>query len=215
LRVDLIESIQKFAQVRYSSNGITAFVYASDLKKAPATATQAAPSSDIIRVVSKLKWANSLLPSKEVLLTEGKPTVHLLFLAGKDTEIELSVVKETLKPGFKATINRQGQSGISLSVKHGKDSRGIGGTDYLTFEVLERDDERKTLGVRLGGSWGGYGRNSNATLKVEPSTVRITGPQFIETVRPHTAKELGHVFKMRDSILDYRRPDFDTKKSKS
>jgi hypothetical protein len=197
LRVVVVEWVGKFALIRYMSNGVGGYTYVSNLKKAPNADTASERAPDVVRTAGALKAVNSLTPQREVMLINGRPSVNLTITAGPDTEVELSIDKEILKTGFKATINRQKASGMTVSVRHRKQAHGLGSEDSLTFEVVERDDALKVLAVRLSGQWTNLLGNDDRrfNLRLEPATIRITAQQFMETVRPHTNKELARPFK--------------------
>jgi hypothetical protein len=193
IHVEVLDVIGKFSRIQYSGNGIIAYAYNSDIKAVQKPS--AIVKKVIVRSADKLKSVNNLINGKQVIFLKGKPTVALRFLAGNDSEIEISITKESLRSGLNLKIDNQQGGIMQASVSHKKEQSGLGAPDYVTFEILERNDEKKYLDVRVGGYWYEFRTNKSIDLEIKPVTIRISGAQFNETVRPHTAKELANPFK--------------------
>jgi len=193
LRVEILQKVGRFVKVRYASNGIEAFAYANDIEAVKPTVTL--EFSLVVRTADKIKAVNSLMKTNEVMLMDGRPTVNLYFSAGQDSEIDLTVPKELLKSGLNIRTSKQRKDGLEVSVRFKKKTGGLGSPDYVTFEVLERNDQQGYLDVRVGGYWNKLDRDKNMDLEIKPSTIRISGKMFLEATRPHTPKELERPFR--------------------
>lgn len=194
LHVEIIQKIGRFTKVQYKSNGIVAYAYANDIE--PVKPQKPIPESTVVvRVADKLKRVSSLTSTQEAMLMEGRPTVNFYFTAGADSEIEITVPKVMLKTGLNIRASRQRKDGLDVGVRYKKTTGGLGAPDYVTFEIVERNDEKKYLDVRVGGYWNNFDRDKNIDLEIKPSTIRISGDRFIEAIRPHTAKELERPFR--------------------
>lgn len=195
IHVEVLDRIGKFSRIQYAGNGIVAYAYSSDIAKVIAPPPEPEKTT-IVRTLDKVKRVDSMTEDKEVMLMKGKPTVTF-FLTSKDSALELNVVKDVLKTGFKIRAENQQNGSIQVMVRHKKESRGFGSPDYVDFEVVERNDSKKYIDIRVSAYFNKFDREKNKDFELKPATLRISGPQYIEAVRPHTAKELANPF--RDS----------------
>ena len=195
IHVEVLDRIGKFSRIQYAGNGIVAYAYNSDIANVVAPAPEP-EKTIIVRTLDKIKRVDSMTEDREVMLMNGKPTVNLL-LTTKDSALELIVVKDVLKTGFKIHAENQQNGAIQISVHHKKESRGFSSPDYVDFEVIERNDVKKYIDIRVSGFFNKFDREKNKDFELKPATLRISGAQYTEAIRPHTAKELAHPF--RDS----------------
>lgn len=194
IHVDVLDKIGKFSRIQYRGNGIIAYAYTNDIKTVQPPPPEPAKST-IVRTLDKVKRVNSLTEQKEVMLMKGKPTVNFYLTAGGDTTIELTVVKEILRSGFKIRAENQRNGSIEIAIRHKTLNRGFASPDYIEFEVIERNDAQKYLDIRVSGYVNKFDQDKNKDLELKPATIRIAGPNFSEAIRPHTAQELTKPFR--------------------
>jgi hypothetical protein len=195
IHVEVLDRIGKFSRIQYAGNGIVAYAYSSDIAKVVAPPPEPAKTI-IVSTLDKVRRVDSMTEDKEVMLMKGKPTVTF-FLTSKDSALELNVVKDVLKTGFKIHAENQQNGSIQIMVRHKKESRGFGTPDYVDFEVIERNDAKKYIDIRVSGYFNKFDRERNKDFELKPATLHISGAQYTEAIRPHTPKELANPF--RDS----------------
>lgn len=196
IHVEVLDRIGKFSRIQYAGNGIVAYAYSSDIAKVLPPPPEPA-KTNIVRTLDKVKQVSSLTEDKEVMLMKGKPTVNLYLTPKGDSTLELTVVKDVLKSGFKIHAENQQNGSLQVSIRHKKDTRGFGSPDYVDFEVLERNDGKKYIDIRVAAYFNKFDRERNKDFELKPAILRISGKQYEEAIRPHTPKELANPF--RDS----------------
>jgi len=190
LRVSVVDHVGRFSHVQHVSNGISFYVYRSELRMPSKHKEEKAAPEKMVerRSVRFVKVENT--SAYGVTLIRNRPTVSVIVDAGGGLVVDFTIRKDKLELGFEATINDQ--RGDSVQV--GGTCQGmilvLDSGDEFRVKVLTVDKVRKIAEFEVGGTWNKCDRANALSYRLMPSKFKIEGRSFDELVREHTAKEL-------------------------
>lgn len=191
LKVFLIERVGKFARVQFPTGAPAFFTYNSNIRTWKQADSQPPPSTPgVFRSITGLYRVENA-SEYGVELIRKKPTVAIIVLAGSNLQLGFTVVKEVIRTGYTNRITNQRDSAFRAGGYLGKRPLGLGdGIDYAQIRFLLVDTKKRLAEIELEGHWDLPGTNG---VTLRPGRVKISGKQFDDLVRPHTASELSKV----------------------
>lgn len=190
LRVTVVDHVGRFSHVQHVSNGISFYVYRSDLRAPQKPREERVVPEKMVerRGVRFMKVANT--SEYGVTLIRNRPTVSVVLDAGGGLLVDFTIRKDKLEPGFEATINNQGGDAVQVGGKCQGVMLGLDSGDEFTVKVLAVDKVRKIAEFEVGGTWNMCNRTNALSYRLLSSKFKIEGRSFDELMREHTAKEM-------------------------
>ncbi|UDF36317.1 UNVERIFIED_ORG: hypothetical protein LHJ69_04385 [Shinella sp. XGS7] len=193
LKVFALEQVGDYFVVHYPGNTRRFFVHRSKLAKWVAKEEDRPTSlKPITNRVKFLRVSNS--SEFGVELRNGKPTFLLEFNGMRGSRVYFGFAKEYVKNGFSAQVTQE--SGSSPDLLAGGKAEGT----YLTVkdsgafarvQIVELNSKTRTAKVEVEASFAQTKTGGGPHYVIPSTTVSITGHQFDELIRPHSAQELS------------------------
>ena len=193
LKVYVVENIGKFARVRNLSNNAEYLVYRSDLRQAKEP--KAAPAAkNATGLNPKLKSVTNLVGG-EVYEINGKPTTQINLAVTPHFSLYLTVPKFAINSSFDEKITNQQNPKLQVGGKCSEASVGVGPPDWYQLKIVEINNIKKIARIEVSGSISKCSIDNPSSYTFTDSPITISGRNYTELVRPHTAKEMTRVFK--------------------
>lgn len=190
LRITVVDHIGRFSHVQHVANGISFYVYRSDLRS-PQKAREVKVIPERMVDHRSVRFAKVENTSEYgVALIQNRPTVDVVVDAGGGLIVDFTIRKDKLQPGFETTINNQKGDAVQVSGKCESAILGLGSGDDFSVKVLTIDKARKIAEFEISGTWKRCNHVKALSHRILPSRFKIEGKSFDELMREHTEKEM-------------------------
>lgn len=194
LQVRVLERIGKFARVENVGNRSEYLVYQSDLAKIiplkPPEPTKAESTANTrMRLLSVKNTTQG-----EIYEINGQATVHIHIQAAPKFQLDLRIPKSALREGFDETVRNQKSPNLQIGGKCGVEYVGVGSPDWYRVKVTQLDRAKKIATFEISGSRARCSLDIPNSYQFSDSKLTLSGANFDELMRPHTAKELSKKF---------------------
>lgn len=194
LKVRVVENIGKFSRVRNLSNNAEYLVYRSDLRHVRKEKTEPEAKS-FIGLKPKLKSVTNLVEDGTVYEINGKPTAQINLVVTPEFSLYFSIPKIAISPSFDEKITNQKNPNLQVGGKCSGAYVGVGYPDWYRLKIIELDSVKNIAKIEVSGEISKCSLSNPSSYSFEDSLITISGKNFTELIRPHTAKEMSHVFK--------------------
>lgn len=193
LKVQVVEHIGKFSRVRNLSNNAEYLVYRSDLRQVQKEA--AAPvAKNATNLKPKLRSVTNLIEG-EVYEINSQPTTQLNFIITPNFSLYFSIPKFAIDSSFDEKITNQQNPKLQVGGKCSGAYVGVGYPDWYRLRIIELDDIKKIAKIEISGMISKCSLSNPSSYSFSDSLITISGKNYTELIRPHTAKEMSRVFK--------------------
>lgn len=193
LKVYVVENIGKFARVRNLSNGVEYLVYRSDLRNVREV-KEVPVAKNAEGLNPRLKSVTNLVGG-EVYEIDGKPTAQINLAVNQRFSLYFSIPKFAINESFNEKITNQKNPKLQVGGRCSGTPVGVGSPDWYQLRFVELDDSKKIAKIEVSGTISKCSIDNPSSYSFANSPITISGKNYTELVRPHTAKEMTRVFK--------------------